>query len=131
MINATRCKPGLPETPDIARSENQPTKALFLCGKARMRSPTAADLANRLDGVEADFAGLSNDADEKLSREQVAWAEVICVMEPRQKKRLTTMFGRHLAKTRLVVLNIPDRFDYMDQELVDLLTPKIAQILKK
>jgi predicted protein tyrosine phosphatase len=39
-------------------------RALFLCGKARIRSPTAADLAARLGGMEVDFAGLSEDADE-------------------------------------------------------------------
>jgi len=43
------------------------TNALFICGKARMRSTTAADISARWDGIEADFAGLSNDADEHLS----------------------------------------------------------------
>ncbi len=104
-------------------------RVLFICGKARMRSPTAADLARDRWGIEADFAGLSNDADEKLSTEQVAWAEAIFVMERRQKARLSTRFGPALRGKRVAVLDVPDRFGYMEPALVALLIRRLERHL--
>jgi len=45
---------------------------LFICGKARKRSPTAAAVAAERLGTPTDFAGLSADADEHVSTEQLA-----------------------------------------------------------
>lgn len=104
-------------------------KALFICGKARMRSPTAADLARAIDGVETDFAGLSNDADEQLPSEHIDWADIIFVMENRQKKKLSTSFSSHLHGKRVVVLGIPDKFAYMEDSLVAILRPKLKAAL--
>jgi predicted protein tyrosine phosphatase len=106
------------------------TKALFLCGKARMRSPTAAALAAKWPGIETDFAGLSHDADERLSLEQVEWADILFVMERRQAKRLQSLFPAALRGKRVVVLNIPDRFAYGEPALVALLEPGLRQALR-
>lgn len=100
------------------------THALFICGKARMRSPTAADLVAGW-GVQADFAGLSHDADEMLSSEHIERADVIYVMEARQKKRLSALFGALLKDKRVVNLAIPDNYAYMQPELVVLLEQKL------
>lgn len=88
-----------------------------------MRSPTAADLAQSLGLADADFAGLSNDADEHLSLEHIEWADVIFVMERRQKKRLMELFGTHVGGRKVRVLNVPDKYAYMDEALVAHLTP--------
>jgi predicted protein tyrosine phosphatase len=105
-------------------------RVLFVCGKARMRSPTAADVVAGWENVHSDFAGLSNDADERISSEQIIWADVICVMEQRQKKRLTSLFNHLLSEKRIVVLSIPDRFDYMDPELLKILEPKLKNLFQ-
>ena len=105
-------------------------KVLFICGKARMRSPTAADLVAKWSGVESDFAGLSNDADEKLSAEQIAWADQIFVMERRQLARLKSMFGRELRDKRVRSLNIPDRYKYMEPALVERLEAQLAGLFR-
>ncbi|WP_456388080.1 low molecular weight protein tyrosine phosphatase family protein [Profundibacter sp.] len=104
--------------------------ALFICGKARKRSTTAADITAGWDGFQADFAGLSKDADEQLSIEQIEWADVIFVMERRQKSRLTTLVGTTLKGKRIICLNIPDNYEYMQKELIDLLTPKLMSHLR-
>jgi len=106
------------------------TRALFLCGKARKRSPTAADIAAQWDGIEADFAGLSNDADEHLSIEQIEWANIIFVMERRQRARLSKLFGSALKGKRIICLSVPDDYEYMQVELVALLTPKLLSHLR-
>jgi len=95
-----------------------------------MRSPTAADIVRDWPGVEADFAGLSRDADERASSEHIDWAEVIAVMEARQKKRLNALFGPELRAKRVVVLGVPDRFAYGDPALVGRLTPLLWRILQ-
>ena len=101
-----------------------------MCGKARKRSPTAADIAARHAGVESDFAGLSADADERLTAEQIAWSELIVVMERAQLTRLKRQFGRALRGKRIACLNVPDRFEYMEPALVRLLEPKVRRLLR-
>ncbi|MEL6680005.1 MAG: phosphotyrosine protein phosphatase [Pseudomonadota bacterium] len=104
-------------------------RALFICGKARMRSPTAADVAATLPGVQSDFAGVSNDADERVSLDQVEWADAIFVMEARQRQRLTALFPQALRGKRVVVLNIPDRYAYGEPALVGRLRPLLLDYL--
>jgi len=95
-----------------------------------MRSPTAADIVARWGGYGTDFAGLSNDAEERLSIEQIEWADVVFVMERRQKARLSQMFGAALKGKRVICLSIPDTYTYMQPELIDLLTPKLMSHLR-
>ena len=95
-----------------------------------MRSPTAADIVRNWPGFEADFAGLSRDADERVSVEHIEWAEVIAVMEKRQKKRLADLFGKEVKAKRVVVLDVPDRYAYGDPVLVARLVPLLRRILQ-
>ncbi len=93
-----------------------------------MRSPTAAEIAPHLLGMDADFGGLSADADMTLESEQIAWADIIAVMERPQLSRLKRQFGPHLRGKRVVCLDIPDRFAFMEPELVALLTRQFARL---
>ena len=101
---------------------------LFLCGKARKRSPTAAAVAAEYLGQPTDFAGLSADADERVSSEHLAWADTIVVMEKAQLSRLRRQMPSHLKGKRLVCLDIPDTFEFMQRELVELVTARLARI---
>jgi len=101
---------------------------LFICGKARKRSPTAAALAADQLGFETDFAGLSNDADERLGAEQIEWAEIIAVMEKRQLSRLKQQFGSDLKGKRILCLDVPDNYEFMQPELISLLTQKLRRV---
>ncbi|WP_108660987.1 low molecular weight protein tyrosine phosphatase family protein [Acuticoccus kandeliae] len=104
---------------------------LFVCGKARKRSPTAADVAAREFGVQTDFAGLSNDADERLGLDQIEWADLILVMEKRQVARLNRQFGGHLKGKKVSCLNIPDNYEFMQPELVALIAEKLSRVLTR
>lgn len=101
-------------------------RILFLCGKARMRSPTAAAITADWPNIETDYAGLSNDADEPISLDHIEWADEIYVMERRQKKRLNTLFGPHLKKTPVHVLGIPDIYAHMDPDLIQRLKTRLG-----
>jgi predicted protein tyrosine phosphatase len=81
-------------------------------------------------GQPTDFAGLSADADERLSPEHLAWADTIAVMEKAQLSRLRRQMGPHLKGKRLVCLNIPDNFEFMQPELIQLLAARLARIVR-
>ena len=101
-------------------------RLLFLCSQNKLRSPTAADLFANYEGVETDSAGLNNDAEVPLCAEQIAWADLILVMESAHKTRLNRKFKRELAGKRVAVLDIPDDYKYMDEELIELLKTRCA-----
>lgn len=105
------------------------TNVLFICGKARKRSPTAAAILADRSGIETDFAGLSADADERVSPEHLAWADTIAVMDKTQLSRLRRQLGSHLKEKRLVCLDIRDNFEFMQPELVALLTARMGRIV--
>ena len=83
-----------------------------------MRSPTAETVFSRVSGIEATSAGTEKNAAMPVSAELIEWAEIILVMETRHRKRLQEQFGSALREKKLVVLEIPDEYGYMDPELV-------------
>jgi len=105
-------------------------RVLFLCSRNRLRSPTAEQVFRAWPQLEVDSAGLSPDADTLLSAEQMEWAELILVMEAAHRRRLQARFGRHLHGKRVVVLGIPDDYDFMQPELVELLLKKAGPLLR-
>lgn len=103
------------------------TNILFLCSRNRRRSPTAERVFADREGIETDSAGLALDADVRLSLDQLHWADLVVVMEKKHRSALVRQFGRHVAQTRVVCLDIPDRYDYMDTELIEQLERKMAR----
>lgn len=106
------------------------TKALFVCSRARLRSPTAEAVFARWPDVETDSGGLAPDADIPLSPEQIAWADIVFLMEKAHRVRLTKRFGRHLKGKRIVCLAIPDDYAFMDPELIRILEARAGPYLR-
>lgn len=105
-------------------------RALFICTQNRLRSPTAETVFAAWPGVDTDSAGLGNDATVPLSREQIEWATVIFVMEKAHRKRLSSKFRQCLNGKRVICLDIPDNYDYMQPELIALLKAKAGRFLQ-
>lgn len=103
-------------------------RILFVCSRNRLRSPTAERIF--ADRAETDSAGLAPDAEVRLDSEQLQWADLVVVMERSHRRVLTQRYGRRLAGVRVVSLDIPDRYDYMQPELVDLLEKRMAPLLR-
>ena len=82
-----------------------------------------------MPGIDVDSAGLNHDAVIPLSPEQVEWADVIFVMEKAHREKLHRKFKRHLKRQRVIVLEIPDNYAYMDPALVALLKMKVTPLL--
>jgi predicted protein tyrosine phosphatase len=103
-------------------------RVLFICGKGRQRSPTAEQIFSQREGWETDSAGLSADADIVVSSEQIDWATYIVVMEKRQLARLKKAFPKLVSGKKIICLDVPDNFEFMQPELIDLLQSRIARV---
>ena len=77
-------------------------------------------------GVETASAGLAPDAEEQCSAELVEWADLIFVMERAHRARLQRRFKPWLKRARVLCLDIPDDYDFMQPELVALLERKVG-----
>jgi predicted protein tyrosine phosphatase len=106
-------------------------RVLFVCGRNRLRSPTAEQLFASAAGLEVRSAGLDADAEEVLGPELVAWAQTIFVMEATHRRKLQQRFRRQLKGQRIVCLDIPDRYAYLDPELVQLLEKRVTPLLAR
>jgi predicted protein tyrosine phosphatase len=58
---------------------------------------------------------------EPVTPEVLEWADLIFVMEKSHRVKLSREFRAHLKNQKIVVLGIPDKYRYMDAELVALL----------
>ena len=59
----------------------------------------------------------------------ITWADLIFVMEKRHKQILNENFAGELQDKELIVLDIPDDYQYMDEELVVEITSKVDSYL--
>jgi predicted protein tyrosine phosphatase len=104
-------------------------RVLFLCSQNRLRSPTAERLFSTWPGVEVESAGLNHDATVPVDAELLAWADLVVVMERAHRNRLSRRFRSSLGGKRIVCLDIPDDFEYMEPALVALLERKVPSLL--
>lgn len=104
-------------------------KVLFVCSQNELRSPTAEQVFSGRRDLEVASAGLNHDAPQPVTPELLAWADVICVMEKAHLSRLRRRFRKYLNRQRIVCLDIPDIYGYMDPELVELLEAKVPRYL--
>ena len=102
---------------------------LFVCSQNRLRSPTAEQVFADWPGIETSSAGTNNDAENPLSHELVEWADIIFVMERAHRAKLQSRYRAALNGTRIVCLDIPDDYQFMDPRLVELLKAKVPRHL--
>jgi predicted protein tyrosine phosphatase len=82
-------------------------------------------------GFEVASAGISPDAETTVSPELLQWADVIFVMERAHRNKLFRTFRAHLGSKRIICLDIPDEFQYMDPALVRLLEAKVGPFFQR
>ena len=104
-------------------------RVLFICSQNRLRSPTAEQIFASWEGIEVASAGLADEAQKPVTPELLAWAHLIFVMEKAHRSKLAKRFPAYLGDKRIVCLDIPDEYHYMDPALVALLKAKVPQHL--
>jgi predicted protein tyrosine phosphatase len=105
-------------------------KLLFVCSQNRLRSPTAEAVFSAYSGVEAISAGTNNDATTPISADLIEWADVVFCMEKVHRNRLTSKFRVNLKDKKLVVLDIPDNYEYMDSDLIRILKARVPRYVR-
>lgn len=112
-----------------APASGQPLHVLFLGSRNQWRSPTAEQVWRRHPRVQARSAGLSSSARRVMSEADLAWADVVLVMEDKHRSRLLAEHRLALGDKPVHVLDIPDDYRYMDPDLVELLGDPVADLL--
>ena len=103
---------------------------LFVCSENRLRSPTAEAVFSQHERVEAIGAGTNSDAVTPVSGDLIEWADVILVMEKSHKNKITKKYRDLLKGKRLIVLDIPDNYGYMDEDLIKMLKSKVHRFVQ-
>ena len=112
-----------------AGRDGERLNVLFVCSRNQWRSPTGEQVWRRNSRVNARSAGTSAGARRVVSAADLAWADVVLVMEDKHRSRLLADYRQLLQHKPLHVLDIPDDYKYMDPELVELLGDPVADLL--
>lgn len=104
-------------------------KVLFVCSQNKLRSPTGEAVFSGNPDLEVRSAGLNHDAEVPLGIEDVEWADIIFVMEAAHKRKLKKKFRESLKNQSVICLGIPDNYEYMQPELVELFKKNVPQFL--
>ncbi|MCB9959715.1 MAG: phosphotyrosine protein phosphatase [Rhodospirillaceae bacterium] len=101
---------------------------LFVCTANKLRSPTAEAVFSGREGVAVRSAGLDPAAPRRLTEELVAWADRIYAMEDRHRQKIRKKFRKALGAKPMVTLHIPDEYEFMQPELISLLTERLPDL---
>lgn len=102
---------------------------LFICSQNQWRSPTGEQIFKNHAELNVRSAGTSASARKTVNVKDIQWAETIFVMEEKHKSRLKAEFRRLLKYKDIQVLDIPDEYQYMDEELIDILAESVSSYL--
>ncbi|MDR0829916.1 MAG: hypothetical protein LBN95_07380 [Prevotellaceae bacterium] len=102
---------------------------LVVCGRNKKRSRTAEFIFKNDHRFNIRSAGMSAKSDRKISENDLNWADLVFVMETGQRAWLLGLY-RHLELPKIEVLDIPDEYEFMNEELIDLLIDRINNTLK-
>ena len=97
---------------------------LVVCGRNKKRSRTAEHIFKNDNRFNIRSAGLSPKSDRKISENNLNWADLVFVMEHEQRSKIRELY-RHLDLPKIDVLNISDDYEFMNLELVEMLTERI------
>ena len=103
---------------------------LFLCTSNRLRSPTAEAVFAGRAGLQVASAGLGAECERPVTAALLDWADMVFVMEHHHRKALKQRFRDQLGTKSVVVLGIPDEYERMQPELVELLERKVPPFLE-
>ena len=102
------------------------SKWLFICSRNRIRSLTAEKIFGAASGIQVRSAGTQPQARIVVTEGHLRWADLIFVMEKSHLVKLRRKFPETLSGRRIIVLHIPDDFEFMQPELVDELRRRVG-----
>ncbi|MBP1994099.1 low molecular weight protein tyrosine phosphatase family protein [Paenibacillus eucommiae] len=105
-------------------------KLLFVCSRNKWRSLTAEKIFHGVNGYDVRSAGTEDHARIKVTGGHIGWANLIFVMERKHSRRLQEKFGPELIGKRVICLDIPDDYMFMDEELIETLKSRVAEYIE-
>jgi protein-tyrosine phosphatase len=75
-------------------------------------------------------AGTEPSARIKLNSKIIDWADLIFVMEKKHKQRMLENFPIETKSKKIVILDIPDEFKYMDKELIEEIKSRVDDYIE-
>ncbi|MBR3482512.1 MAG: protein tyrosine phosphatase [Neisseriaceae bacterium] len=102
---------------------------LFLCSQNKKRSLTAEKLFDGYHNHRVRSAGTEANARIKVTAGHIAWADMIFCMEQKHARRIREKYADKLQDKKLICLNIPDKFTFMDEKLQQILQQKVTAYL--
>lgn len=103
---------------------------LFVCARNQWRSPTAEAIYSNDPRVNVRSAGLRDSAKRRIGIRDLEWADVIFVMERKQKLELMDRFVGYEYTGQVFVLDIPDDFQFMDPVLQELIRNGVEPVIE-
>lgn len=102
---------------------------LFVCSKNEWRSRTAETIFKKSQDHHVKSAGTEPTARIKVTSKLIDWADIIFAMEKKHKQRLVEKFPTITVNKKIIVLDIPDEYQYMDTELIESLVISVSSHL--
>jgi predicted protein tyrosine phosphatase len=106
-------------------------KLLFICSRNRRRSLTAEEIFKAKPEIQVRSAGTQPSARIGVTEGLLRWADLILCMEKSHLNRLNEKYPEVLQQKNIVVLHIPDDYEFMQPELIDELEAKVMPVLRQ
>mgnify|MGYP006306562241 FL=1 len=98
----------------LGMSEKKRRNVLFVCTANQQRSPTAEQMYRDDPRFEVRSAGTDALFGREVTSGDLQWADLVVVMESRHEHKIRRYFPEESSGVKLVVLDIPDIYQYME-----------------
>nr|WP_255807527.1 protein tyrosine phosphatase [Cohnella mopanensis] len=88
---------------------------------------TAEKIFDGVNGYEVRSAGTEEGARIKVTEGHIGWSDMIFVMEKKHLRRLRDKFSNKINSKQIIVLDIPDDFKFMDEDLIEILKSRVSE----
>lgn len=102
---------------------------LVVCGRNKRRSRSAEYIFKNDQRINIRSVGLSPKSNREIKEKDIEWADLILVMDQEQRARIRDTF-RQITVPRIEVLHVPDNYEYLDQDVLELLADRINATLR-
>lgn len=103
---------------------------LFICSRNQWRSLTAETIFRKRQDFSVKSAGTVSKARIRVNASLLKWADVAFVMEKKHRQYLLTRFPGETKYLNIEVLDIPDEYQYMDEDLIGELEDVVRDYLQ-
>lgn len=103
---------------------------LVVCARNKKRSRTAEYIFKNDNRFAIRSVGLSVKSPRKISENDLSWASLVLVMGNNHRAKIKEVYS-FLDLPPIEVLSIPDDYEFMDAELIEILEDKINAIFNE